>query len=85
MGIRRIKKYEKIMREAGSLIESCPEDKKELLRIKIQELEAYYGSDEWKQDLADDEAGRLPKGLKRGVLSEDGIYNLLERYRELGS
>ena len=37
------------------------------------------------EDLADDEAGRLPKGLKRGVLSEDGIYNLLERYRELGS
>ena len=46
----------------------------EALRI----LAEYYTSDEWKQDFADDEAGLLPKDLKRGVLSEDGIWNLLE-------
>ncbi|MBK6087256.1 DUF4298 domain-containing protein, partial [Ruminococcus difficilis] len=34
-------------------------------------------------DFAADEAGLLPKGLKRGVLSEDGIYNLLEEYKEV--
>ena len=49
---------------------------------KIQEairiLAEYYGSVEWKQDFADDEAGLLPKDLKRGVLSEDGIWNILE-------
>ena len=45
----------------------------EALRI----LAEYYTSDEWKQDFADDEAGRLPKDLKRGVLSEDGLWNLL--------
>ena len=44
----------------------------------MAELAAYYGSDEWKQDFADDEAGLLPKDLKRGVLSEDGLWNLLE-------
>lgn len=44
----------------------------------IETLAAYYGSDEWKQDFADDEAGLLPKDLKRGVLSEDGLWNLLE-------
>jgi hypothetical protein len=48
---------------------------------RIQEalgiLAEYYTSDEWKQDFADDEAGLLPKDLKRGVLSEDGIWNLL--------
>ena len=37
----------------------------------------------WRQDLADDEAGLLPEGLKRGVLSEDGIWNMLSDYREL--
>ncbi|MBQ8221237.1 MAG: DUF4298 domain-containing protein [Bacteroidaceae bacterium] len=42
----------------------------------MAELAAYYGSDEWKQDFADDEAGLLPKDLKRGVLSEDGLWNL---------
>ena len=46
-------------------------------------LNEYYGSDEWKQDYADDEAGRLPQDLKRGVLSEDGIWNLLTDNRDL--
>ena len=46
-------------------------------------LNKYYGSDEWKQDYADDEAGRLPQNLKRGVLSEDGIWNLLSDNRGL--
>ena len=46
-------------------------------------LFSYYGSEDWKQDFTDDEAGRLPASLKRGVLSEDGIWNLLEAHREL--
>lgn len=44
----------------------------------LKALEAYYGSKEWKQDFHDDEQGLLPPDLKRGVLSEDGIWNLLE-------
>lgn len=47
----------------------------------VRALSAYYGSEEWKQDLADDEEGLLPKDLKRGVLSEDAIWNLLEDCR----
>ena len=58
-------------------------DKYEEAKADIAALASYYGSDDWKQDFADDEAGRLPKDLKRGVLSEDGIWNLLEEYREL--
>ena len=49
----------------------------------IAALSKYYGSREWKKDFADDEAGRLPRNLKRGVLSEDGIWNLLADNREL--
>ena len=44
---------------------------------KITLLKEYYGSPAWWKDLADDEAGKLPSDLRRGVLSEDGIYNLL--------
>ena len=51
----------------------------------LRELEDYYGSDDWKQDFADDEAGLLPQGLRRGVLSEDGIWNLLEDSRSLNT
>ena len=38
---------------------------------------------QWKDDFAMDEKGELPDKLKRGILSEDGIYNLLERNKEL--
>ena len=51
----------------------------------LRELKAYYGSDEWKQDLAADEAHLLPKDLKRGVLSEDGIWNVLEDCQDLNN
>ena len=49
----------------------------------ISKLEEYYTGPLWKSDFALDEAGQLPQGLKRGVLSEDGLYNLLECYKEL--
>jgi len=49
----------------------------------IAELERYYHSSEWRKDFAADEAGLLPADMKRGVLSEDGIWNLLDDNREL--
>lgn len=49
----------------------------------IAMLAAYLGSDDWRKDLAADERGLLPQDLKCGVLSEDGIWNLLESNREL--
>lgn len=55
----------------------------ESVRDDIRQLDAYLGSDEWKADLAADEQGQLPADLKRGVLSEDGIWNVLESWREL--
>lgn len=55
----------------------------EAAREDIRQLDRYLGSDDWKADLAADEAGQLPADLKRGVLSEDGIWNLLSDCREL--
>ena len=52
-------------------------------QAKIQELEAYYTSQQWKDDFALDEDGKFPKRLKKGVLSEDGIYSILERNKEI--
>ena len=53
------------------------------LQPEIQELASYYTSPQWKADYAADEAGQFPVDLKRGVLSEDGIWNMLERNRML--
>ena len=63
------------MEEAVGAMEEAVED--------IAALNEYLGSPEWLADRADDEAGRLPQGLRRGVLSEDAIWNLLERCREM--
>lgn len=45
--------------------------------IMLQELIEYYENGQWMADYESDEAGLLPDNLKRGVLSEDGVYNLL--------
>ena len=47
-------------------------------RCDIEMLKDYMDSGEWKEDYEADEAGLLPAGLKRGVLSQDGLYDLLQ-------
>ena len=42
-----------------------------------QELTDYYFGGQWLADYQADERGELPADLKRGVLSEDGVCNLL--------
>ncbi len=82
--IRRIRHYEEILDRANAKLDrfdSLIEEIRGMLP-DTDELAAYYAGEEWKKDFADDEAGRLPKNLKRGVLSEDGVYDLLERIRE---
>ena len=83
--LQRIRKMERSLNRASAALKrlSSAIDKYEEAKEDIAALSNYYGSDLWKQDFADDEAGRLPANLKRGVLSEDGIWNLLEAHREL--
>ena len=45
-------------------------------------LEEYYTSGEWREDYEADEAGLFPVDLKRGVLSQDGVYDLLEQLHQ---
>ena len=46
------------------------------------ELNEYYGSKEWLQDKEDFENGKI-KDVKAGVLSEDAVWNLDERIKDL--
>ena len=50
------------------------------LQPTIDELDNYYKTD-WRAEA--DEKGKLPADLKRGVLSEDGLWDLLEEYQRL--
>lgn len=52
-------------------------DQYETVKIDIDRLTDYLDSGAWREDFEADEAGLIPKGIKRGVLSEDGLYNLL--------
>ena len=83
--IERIKQMEQYMDRASAAVMelSAALDKFVEAQECISALDEYYGSDEWRRDFADDEAGLLPHDLKRGVLSEDGIWNLLSDNREL--
>ena len=75
--IERIAYYESLMDQASAVLNLM-----EHTAPLVHDLEKYYTGPLWKEDYAADEAGELPTDLKRGVLSEDGVYNLLERWRE---
>lgn len=83
--IERIKTMEQHLNRASQAVIrlSAALDDYAEAREAIRELSAYYDSNDWKQDYADDEQGLLPNDLKRGVLSEDAIWNLLEDCRAL--
>ena len=76
--VERIEKMEKLMDESNEAIKELEKSFRKYSRAqkKIDELAEYYFSAEWKKDFEDDEKGKLPKDLKRGVLSEDGLYNM---------
>ena len=80
--IERISKMEerlnKVIQELSTALE-----KYQSVRNDIQILNEYLGSKEWHNDLKADEDGLLLQNLKRGVLSEDGIWNTIEANREL--
>ena len=48
----------------------------------LRQLTEYYQGGLWLQDYELDEKGLLPQELKRGVLSQDAVYDLLERLRD---
>ena len=85
--IERIEAYEKLFDEVRSAVDAAREalNALEELRPAAERLREYYTGRQWKKDFADDETGMLPQGLKRGVLSEDGIDHLLDDYDELTS
>ena len=53
------------------------------VQVLVKELENYLSSGEWQSDYEADEKGAFPADMPRGVLSQDGLYNLLEENGEL--
>ncbi len=77
--IRRIAAFEKLYDDLKKAVER--NDVSDHTEEIMKKLSAYYETD-WKEDFEADESGRIPQKMKRGVLSEDGLYDLLEAYEE---
>lgn len=83
--IERIRRMEDILRRGEDMARRLDAalTEYEALRPELRDLDAYYGGPDWRDDLAADEAGELPAELRRGVLSEDGAYDLMTDLRAL--
>ena len=78
--IVRIKDMEARFDKVKAALEEVKKAEEKLgdLSEDIDALREYYESGKWQKDFEADEQGKLPKDLKRGVLSEDGLGNLLD-------
>lgn len=81
----RVIRYEEILDRLDRVAQKMERalDDYESIQDDLRILEAYYCSPEWKADYDADALGLFPDTLKRGVLSQDGIDHMLDRYREL--
>lgn len=77
--IERIREMEACLDMTAAAVEalSAALDQYEAAQKSYKKLSDYYGSSRWMKDYEADEAGKLPKDLKRGVLSEDAVYDLI--------
>ena len=77
--LSRVKRMEKSFAKVSAATQNLAEalDKFDTLQADIKRLEKYKSSGQWLKDYEADERGEIPAGTPRGVLSEDGLYNLL--------
>lgn len=83
---------ERFLDEASAAVASLEQalDRYAAAQAGLAELTSYYERGQWMEDFLADAAGEIPQDLKRGVLSEDAVYDLLtdnvrlkERLRKL--
>ena len=70
----RIRRLEALFDEVSHTFRTAPEA---LVPAKVQILTAYMDSGLWLLDYERDERGEFPKDLKRGILSQDALYDLI--------
>ena len=80
--IERIRQMEQLLDEVTEAVSGLPSSLTQCAQLqqKIEALASYFGSKEWFADFDADCAGELPPDLKRGVLSQDAVYNVLMEY-----
>ena len=84
--INRIRQMEDIFDQVHDAVKNTSDfwHEDDSLRAMLQTLIEYYESGQWQKDYESDERGELPSDLKRGVLSQDGVYDLLYEIERRG-
>ena len=77
----RIEKMEACLDALQNIARTNPETLRQdpLAGEMLHALIRYYEGGQWLRDYELDEQGLLPPGLKRGVLSQDGLYDFFEK------
>ena len=77
--IERIKRMEEALDTCSAAVKNLSEAVQSYADVQkqYQELTDYYFGPDWLRDLDADRDGLLPRDLKRGVLSEDAVYDLV--------
>ena len=83
--VERIKKMEAKLDDVTPKIKAFEDSLENMKKVfeDMKILSDYYSKD-WKADYEADEDGKIPRDLKRGVLGQDTLYDLFERYYEIG-
>ena len=77
--LARIRKMERMFGKASRVLSRLDKalDEYDAVKSQIASLNEYLDSGQWREDYEADERGEIPRDMRRGVLSEDGLYNLL--------
>ena len=82
---KRIRDMEAALDISKAAVDKLAEamDAYEAVQDRYNALLDYYSNGQWRSDFEADEEGLLPDSLKRGVLSEDAVYDLITEHGEL--
>ena len=83
--IERIRHMEQILGTVSKAVQNLSDafDSYAAIQPQLEELIRYYESPQWLADYDAACAGLIPSDLKRGVLSEDAVYDLLTEHQRL--
>lgn len=77
--VARVQQMERYLDEVADAVSAGPNAVRvdAAVREKLRALADYYQNGQWLADYDRDARGELPAELKRGVLSQDALYDLL--------
>lgn len=83
--LKNIIEKEAILNEIEGFLQDFEKmlEKHKEIQSKMENLWAYYESEQWREDYDASGRGEIPRSIPHGVLSEDAVYNAMYNQRRL--